>query len=83
MTIAEHVPYSSRFDVSHPIPVTESRADPIGEARAEPTGMDVAVPRHRSRFSRFTAGARARRYNYPRRERFVEEAAMSREMFRL
>jgi hypothetical protein len=32
---------------------------------------------------RSTAIAGERRYHHPRRERFVEEAAMSREMFRL
>jgi len=35
------------------------------------------------RLRRLTAIAGGRRYHHPRRERFVEEAAMSREMFRL
>ena len=77
MTITEHDAYSTRVDDSHPVPVIESH-DPVNAGDATP----FVLQRH-WRLHRSTEIRGERRYNHPRRERFVEEAAMSREMFRL
>ena len=92
MTITEHAPYSTTFDDSHPAPVVDSREHPfnaaldeqvVGPTPAEDGDANPHFPQRQSRLSRLTAIAGGRRYHHPRRERFVEEAAMSREMFRL
>jgi hypothetical protein len=80
MTIVEQAPCSSPLVV--PPPVTDGVE--LVEQILEPASPPVnEATRRSSRARRWTAFARRRQYNHPRRERFVEEAAMSREMFRL
>ena len=84
MTITEHASYSTTVDV----PLVESRGDPLDVRPAAPVVaaapvVDVAAPQRKSWRQWLAAGEEGRRYHHPRRERFVEEAAMSREMFRL
>ena len=85
MTITEHAPHPTSSDDLYRASVVESHEDPSNAAlkeqvaaRAPATASD-ANPQLR----RLAAIAGGRRYHHPRRERFVEEAAMSREMFRL
>jgi hypothetical protein len=70
MTIVEHAPFPADLVVAPP-----ELAPP-----SEPAPQSLKRP---SRWHRMAAPTRRRQYNHPRRERFVEEAAMSREMFRL
>jgi hypothetical protein len=84
MTITEHASYSTTFDVS----LIESHGDPLDVRPAEPVVAaaavaDIAAPPRRSWRQWLATGEGGRRYHHPRRERFVEEAAMSREMFKL
>ena len=92
MTITEHAPYSTNVDDSQPVPVDESREDPFNAALDEQVVAPVPAvasdanpqfPQRQLRLRRLKAIAGGRRFHHPRRERFVEEAAMSREMFRL
>jgi hypothetical protein len=90
MTITEHALHSTSFDDSYPVPAVESREDPFSAAFDEQVAMPAvasdanpSLPQRQLRVRRFTAIAERRPYHHPRRERFVEEAAMSREMFRL
>jgi hypothetical protein len=66
---------------------SESRQDLLSLAPASENATAMPPPgakaRRRSRFAWLGASATGRRYHHPQRERFVEEAAMSREMFRL
>jgi hypothetical protein len=65
----------------------ELRQDSISHAHAGEIASAVSPPRseakRRWRFAWLRATATDRRYHHPQRERFVEEAAMSREMLRL
>jgi hypothetical protein len=65
----------------------ELQQDPISPAPANEIAAAVSPPDspviRRSRFTWLGATFAGRRYHHPQRERFVEEAAMSREMFRL
>jgi hypothetical protein len=79
MTIVEHAPYS--IDLEAPQPITAE--PPLVEQIAEPASAPADEQTRPSRLQRWTAFGQRRRYNHPRREQFVEEAAMSREMFRL
>ncbi|MFZ0718595.1 hypothetical protein [Mycobacterium sp.] len=81
MTITEHAPYSTGIDDSYQVAAIESHAG----ARPQPAASDANshFPQRQWRLRRLTAIAGGRRYHHPRRERFVEEAAMSREMYRL
>ncbi len=84
MTITEHASYSTTFDVS----LVDSQGDPLDVRPAEPVVAaaavaDVAAPQRKSWRQWLAAGEGGRRYHHPRRERFVEDAAMSREMFNL
>lgn len=84
MTITEHASYSTTFDVS----LIESHGDQLDVTPAEPdlaaaAVADVEAPQRKSWRQWLAAGEGGRRYHHPRRERFVEEAAMSREMFKL
>ena len=92
MTITEHAPYSTGIDDSYPVPVIESHEDPFNAALDEQAGArtraaasiaNLLVLQRQWGLRRLAAVADGRRYHHPRRERFVEEAAMSREMFRL
>jgi hypothetical protein len=66
---------------------SESRQDLLSRAPLREGATAVSPPGsmviRRSRFARLGAMFTGRRYHHPQRERFVEEAAMSREMFRL
>lgn len=66
---------------------SESRQDLLSLAPVGEVGTAVSPPAamvvRRSRFARLGAMFTGQRYHHPQRERFVEEAAMSREMFRL
>jgi hypothetical protein len=77
MTIVEHAPDPAAFTVTQPITVD---VPPVLAPASEPAPQSLERP---SRLHRLAAFSRRRQYNHPRRERFVEEAAMSREMFRL
>jgi hypothetical protein len=77
MTIVEHAPYPADFTVTQPVTVD---IPPAPAPVSEPVPQSQERP---SRLHRLAAFSRRRQYNHPRRERFVEEAAMSREMFRL
>jgi hypothetical protein len=55
----------------------------VARAPAAASDANPQFPQRQLRLRRLTAIAGGRRYHHPRRERFVEEAAMSREMFRL
>jgi hypothetical protein len=84
MTITENASYSTTFDVS----VIESHGDPLDVRPAESVVAaaavaDVATPQRKSWRRWLAAAEGGRPYHHPRRERFVEEAAMSREMFKL
>jgi hypothetical protein len=75
--------------------VQTSQANTTSEAQqdsiifAPASEISTALPpqtskaKRRSRFAWLRATVTGRRYHHPQRERFVEEAAMSREMFRL
>jgi len=80
MTIVEQGSCASASDVPQPITAGFGLVKQILEPASAPVDAPTR-PSPRSR--RWTALARRRQYNHPRRERFVEEAAMSREMFRL
>ena len=76
----------------HRASVVESHEDPCNAAfkaqvvaRTPVAASDAnpQFPQRQSPLRRLMAIAGGRRYHHPRRERFVEEAAMSREMFRL
>ena len=79
MTITEHAPHPSSVDDLYPASDVESHDDPFNAA----LDTNPQFPQRQWRLRRPTAIAGGRRYHHPRRERFVEEAAMSREMFRL
>jgi hypothetical protein len=92
MTIVEHAPHTISVDELYPASVIESHEGPFNAALKEqvvarkPAAASDAnpqFPQRQLRLRRLTAIAGGRRYHHPRRERFVEEAAMSREMFRL
>jgi hypothetical protein len=92
MTITEHAPHPSNVDQLYPASVVESHEDPFNAAldeqgvartRAAGSATNPQFLQRQWRLRRSTATAGGRRYHHPRRERFVEEAAMSREMFRL
>jgi len=92
MTITEHVPHPTSVDELYPAPVVESHEEPFNAAldeqvvartRAAASGANPQFPQGQLRVRRSTAIAAGRRSHHPRRERFIEEAAMSREMFRL
>ena len=68
MTITEHAALKERAVAR--TPAAASDANPL-------------FPQRQLGLRRMTAIAGGRRYHHPRRERFVDEAAMSREMFRL
>ena len=78
MTITEHAPYSTKVDDSYPGPGIEPQEDPVNAGDRNP-----GVPQWQWQLRRLTTTTEWRPYHHPRRERFVEEAAMSREMFRL
>jgi hypothetical protein len=80
MTILEQAPYSTALDEPQPITVDVGPAEQIVEPASAPADEQT---RPSSRSHRRTVLTRPRQYNHPRRERFVDEAAMSREMFRL
>jgi hypothetical protein len=92
MTITEHAPNTTSVDELYRASVVESHEDLFSAALKEqvvartPAAVSDAnphFPQRQLRLPRLTAIAGERRYHHPRRERFVEEAAMSREMFRL
>ncbi|HEX4390047.1 MAG TPA: hypothetical protein VH084_00685 [Mycobacterium sp.] len=92
MTIVEHAPHTTSVDELYPAAVIESHEDPFNAALKEqvvartPAAASDAnpqFPQRQLRLRRLTAIAGGRRHHHPRRERFVEEAVMSREMFRL
>jgi hypothetical protein len=66
---------------------SEARQDLLSLAPVSEVGTAASPPSptvvRRSRFARLGAMFTGQRYHHPQRERFVEEAAMSREMFRL
>jgi hypothetical protein len=80
MTIVEHAPYSTNCDAQQPITTDSPLVEQIVEPASTPADEQTQPL---SRSHRWTVFTRRRQYNHPRRERFVEEAAMSREMFRL
>jgi hypothetical protein len=92
MTITEHAPHPTSVDELYPASVVESHEDPfnavldeqvVARTRTAASDTNPQSPQWQWRLRRSTAIAGERRYHHPRRERFVEEAAMSREMFRL
>jgi hypothetical protein len=92
MTITEHAPHPTSVDELYRASVVKSHEDLFNTALKEqvvartPAAVSDAnpqFPQRHLRLRRLTAIAGGRRYHHPRRERFVEEAAMSREMFRL
>jgi hypothetical protein len=92
MTITEHAPHTTSVDELYPASVVESHEDPfnaalkeqvVARAPAAPSDANPQFPQRQSQLRRLAATAGGRRYHHPRQERFVEEAAMSREMFRL
>ncbi|MGA7055535.1 MAG: hypothetical protein WBZ37_30610 [Mycobacterium sp.] len=66
---------------------SESQQESISLAPASDIATAASAPaskpKRRSRFAWLGATVTDQRYHHPQRERFVEEAAMSREMFRL
>jgi hypothetical protein len=92
MTITEHAPHTTSVDELYPASVVESHEDPfnaalkeqvVARAPAAASDANPQFPQRQSQLRRLAATAGGRRYHHPRRERFVEEAAMSREMLRL
>jgi hypothetical protein len=92
MTVTEHAPHTTSVDELYRASVVEWHEDLFNAAPKErvvartPAPVSDAnpqFPQRQLRLRRLTAIAGGRRYHHPRRERFVEEAAMSREMFRL
>jgi hypothetical protein len=80
MTIVEHAPCSTNYAAQQSITADSSPIEQFVEPAPAPANGQTQPS---SRSHRWTVFARRRRYNHPRRERFVEDAAMSREMFRL
>jgi hypothetical protein len=76
-------------DVQTPLVGTtaEPQRDSISLAPANeiatPVPPSASTAMRRSRFAWLGAAFTGRRYHHPQREQFVEDAAMSREMFRL
>jgi hypothetical protein len=92
MTITEHAPHTTSVDELYRASVVESHEDPfnaalkeqvVARAPAAASDANPQFPQRQSQLRRLAATAGGRRYHHPRRERFVEEAAMSREMLRL
>jgi hypothetical protein len=92
MTITEHTAHRNHFDDSEPATSSEPHRDPVDAAPVGQilapapvlaVGADPQSLQRPSLLRRLSSNAQGRRYHHPRRERFVEEAAMSREMFRL
>jgi hypothetical protein len=92
MTITEHAPHTTSVDELCRASVVESHEDlfnaalteqVVARTPAQVSDANPQFPQRQLRLRRLTAVARGRRYHHPRRERFVEDAAMSREMFRL